>query len=348
MTKKEKTAITDLLANENFIRWVKSPNPQLDLYWSRWMEEHPESTDLIENARSIVTSLKQQSVPDELYSFKEEAFRSILSSSPTIKVASTPSKSEWVSQYGYLFKIAAILVVVLGISLITSKYLHQESTAPAPVVKVITKENPSGQKIKFQLPDKSIVWLNAESRLTFPERFEGTRRVVTLKGEAFFDVEHDPEHPFDVVSGKIVTTVLGTSFNVRSFEKDENDLKISLVTGRVKVQNRESGDAAEIIPGQQVTYSRQSNQLEKGAFDIREMTAWKEGILLFRKSSFQHVKRNLERWYGVEIEAEGKLNRPWSVNGEFDHQSIERVLERLAFAENFTFTIREKKITIKF
>ena len=137
---------------------------------------------------------------EEIFDFKEDSLQKILSASPPFKVLPKAEMKKRPMGYSYLMRIAAILVLVVGVAFIIRQQVQNQAgkEASLPVVHYITKENPSGQKIKFQLPDRSIVWLNAESKLTFPEKFVGDHRTVELEGEAFFEIEEDTLKPFHI------------------------------------------------------------------------------------------------------------------------------------------------------
>ena len=154
--------------------------------------------------------------------------------------------------------------------------------------------------------------------------------------------------PFHVHVGDLITTVLGTTFNIRSFPDEEGQVEVSLVSGKIKVSLPVLKDENVLIPGEQAVYSKTRGKSQVKPFDIKEVTCWKEGILLFRNASFEQVKSKLEKWYGVEIHTFNQPGKAWNLNGEVENESIERVLERLAFMKNFTFQFKEKTVEIKF
>ncbi|WKN45702.1 FecR family protein [Tunicatimonas pelagia] len=343
---KNQRQINQLLANASFVQWVKSPTPQRDLYWSNWLKQHPDQAKAFHTARTIILGIKLKSVNQQPINSEEKdaLLEKILVASPSLKVTPSTQTRTRKAISSYL-RVAAILCVAIGAGLII--HLNTPSTAKVelPVVSTVTKENPKGQRIKFQLPDGSIVWLNADSRLDFPEQFSAQVRMVHLRGEAFFEVKHDEARPFDVVINDKSVRVLGTSFNVRSFPDDDHTLAVSLVSGKVSVR-RDADQEHTLSPGEQVVYHRHEAIVQ--VFDPEEVIAWKKGILRFRDSSLSQVKAILERWYGINVTVVGSPSRRWRINGEFANQSAERVLERLAFAENFTFSIEGKQVTITF
>ncbi|MFY0650702.1 MAG: FecR domain-containing protein [Cyclobacteriaceae bacterium] len=216
----------------------------------------------------------------------------------------------------------------------------------------ITKENTKGQRRMITLPDQSIVWLNAESQLTYSTTFTNERKVY-LKGEAFFDVKHDKARPFSVASGDVEVKVLGTSFNVRSFSESEL-ISVAVATGKVQVTGNNSSDQSEdifLLPDQMCTYSKRDHLFEKIPFDKIDMLGWKEGILKFTDADFKTLKNELERWYGVSIIFENKvvsdrMDKKKDFTVVYHDESLEAVLKGLSFIFDFEFTIDENVVVI--
>jgi transmembrane sensor len=168
-----------------------------------------------------------------------------------------------------------------------------------------------------------------------------------LNGEAYFEVAKDPEKPFRVISNGLVTTAIGTAFNIRAFNEQE-EVEVLLVSGEVSVEKSVNQQEKIFIePGEKVIYDLHNNTLHQSLSKGNRAILWKDGIISFRKAGFQEIKNKLERWYGVKIEVQ-HLNRELSYTADFDNESLERVLERMAFTEKFSFKMKEDTIKIKF
>ena len=245
-------------------------------------------------------------------------------------------------------KAAATVVFVLGFSLILFKANNRTEVRPE-FVTTVEKTNAPGQKSTFLLSDGTMVKLNSESTLTFPDKFIGTTREVQLNGEAFFEVAHNPNKPFIVRSGDISTTVLGTSFNVMAYP-NEDILRVALLTGKVKINNHREGILKDrevtIEPGQMAVYKKRHSNVEVINNIPDEIIAWRDNILIFRDKAFIGMVKSLERWYGVNITIEnpGSLDRKFS--GKFEDRSLEYVLEVLSYNGEFDFEIQGKNILI--
>lgn len=166
---------------------------------------------------------------------------------------------------------------------------------------------PTGSTYQIKLPDGTEVWLNAASTLTYPRRFSGTDRSVTLVGEAYFSVAKDAGKPFVVHSRDQRIGVVGTAFNVSAYPNDAATTT-TLINGSVNVRAVDPplhGEAAvhHLRPGQQST-------LQQGTFHIREVdtdqfTAWRDGRFDFDGKTLPEVMRELARWYGVKVAYDG-------------------------------------------
>jgi len=153
----------------------------------------------------------------------------------------------------------------------------------------------------------------------------------------------DATLPFDVESDDLITRALGTSFNVNAYSET---IEITLVTGKVRVfEESNSNQSVELKQGEQVRRTGMGFSLNK--VDLSTYTSWKEGQLIFDEAGYQEIFTELEKWYGVTISVSGKKNKKWRYSGEFDNQTLERVLERLAFTEKFEFEIEQDNVSIR-
>ncbi|NIG54780.1 FecR family protein [Chitinophaga sp. Cy-1792] len=156
---------------------------------------------------------------------------------------------------------------------------------------------PRGRQYKVVLPDGTLVWLNADSRLRYPTRFNGKERRIELKGEAYFDVAQQPGQPFVVSAGAIEVQALGTAFNINSYA-DEAQITTTLVNGAVQVQ---SHAVKKILhPGQQEVVDEAGSTTVNDA-NLSQALAWKEGNFYFENTTLPEILRQFSRWYDVEV-----------------------------------------------
>ncbi len=254
--------------------------------------------------------------------------------------------------FNRFYKIAATIVVVLGLSL-TLYYIEKEDIIKPQLTAWKAKKTDNGEKLTFRLSDGTVVKLNAKSKLQFPSTFSDEKREVVLEGEAFFEVVKDSKRPFVIRTSNISTTVLGTSFNINAYP-ESNLVEVAVVTGKVKVENTLSenkSDASGIVylfPNKKVSYNKGENLLIASNFVNGHETGWKDGIIYFNNASEDNVIKRLERWYGVDITVKNKSAAKWDLIARFDNQSLEEVLLSLSHTANFTYTINNKKVVINY
>lgn len=210
-------------------------------------------------------------------------------------------------------------------------------------IKYNTLVNPRGSQVAtITLADGSKVWLNAGSSITFPIGFVGSERKVSITGEAYFEVAHNPAMPFEVSRGETKVQVLGTRFNVNAYD-DEADIKVTLLEGSVKtfIGNRQS---VIIKPGQQAQVSTFIKVVDE--IDLEQVMAWKNGVFKFRNTNIEEIMRQLARWYDVEISYQGNfadLNFGGTISRE---ANVSELLKRLEATEACRFIISDRKITV--
>ncbi|WP_111672722.1 FecR family protein [Algoriphagus litoralis] len=245
----------------------------------------------------------------------------------------------------------AASILVFTIAFFTWKSVQERTISPElakteEVEKWITRSNPAGQKTKILLSDGSTIFLNSASTVTYPENFQ-TNRKVTLEGEAFFEVAKDASFPFSVESKGITTTALGTSFNISTFNKQDK-VAVTLITGKVKVNQLGSKQVLELNPGEESVLAIDEETIQKYKINAEERILWISGVLKFNNTSFDDMKTSLERWYGVSISVSGTPQADLAT-GTFDNnESLRNVLHVLSGSMGFSYELNEKKVEIHF
>ena len=171
-----------------------------------------------------------------------------------------------------------------------------------------TLTNPRGSNvIDMTLSDGSRVWLNAGSSVTYPVSFAGNERIVSISGEAYFEIVHNASKPFKVTKGDLEVAVLGTHFNVNAYE-DESEIKVTLLEGLVKVStNKQPNNSTILKPGQQSIITPNAIPTTLSNVDIDQVMAWKNGLFTLKGTRMEDLMRQVGRWYGVEVEYTGKV-----------------------------------------
>ncbi|HSI77321.1 MAG TPA: FecR domain-containing protein [Lunatimonas sp.] len=356
--KNKQDHLTFLLANPEFVRWVKTPDKELDIYWSNWVQGHPEAAADILKAKALVMAFREKKVlpsPEQ----KARQLHEIITAEGKTKTTATSngvsrkrkadhSSSLW-DRAGQWNKVAAILMTVLICSGIYHVYTHvpdKAVLADIPPVPWVTKETLHGEKLMVKLSDGSSIWLNSGTVLRFPETFDSLSRELELTGEAYFEIASDQNRPMQILAGKLVTLVLGTSFTINT--TDEKRQRISLISGKVQVKNSNYDQDIFLGPGEQLEYDPTTHFYKINPFKTENVLGWKDGILQLRNASMEDAVRALEKWYGVDIQVSGSPSRAWNLSSDFKNQDLDLVLERIAYIEAFDFTIDNKKVYIQF
>ncbi|MGL4994496.1 MAG: FecR family protein [Bacteroidales bacterium] len=203
-----------------------------------------------------------------------------------------------------------------------------------------------GESARVVLSDGSIVWLNSNSELKYPDHFNSRSRKVALSGEAFFEVKRDTKHPFIVNAGEISVRVLGTEFNVQSY-KDEPSLKVEVQSGKVQITDYLSDDDGVILTAnEKVEFVRSDRSMKVGRYDPNS-ESWRAGKYIFRNRSFGEIVRQLERIYGVNIEVRDPKLLDEVYYGEIDKSDpITKILDIISVSNNFNYRVSNKNIEI--
>ncbi|MBD8487800.1 FecR domain-containing protein [Echinicola sp. CAU 1574] len=335
----------DFLLNEHFVQWVMDPNEESNRYWAKWANENPDKTLMMRRSKEVILSLHL-----ETFEMGETDNERILDS----LLKHHQQSKEGLGRRGgfqvfmeFLLANRVAAVIAFFITFLGSMtYLLQPSVEQKDSKEIIwlSKSSKPGTKMSFHLPDGSLVKLNANSTIEFPEHFSDSTREVRLAGQAFFDVEHDEAVPFVVSAGDLKVKVLGTSFDVNS-RPDRVDQKVALLNGRVEVITTD-GIRESLSPMEMITYSKANKEMVKGNFDAEVVTGWKDGVIKFENTDFKEVFEILEGWYGVEIILSESVKFKGGLNGRYENEMLDNVLKGLAYTEGFEYRIDDKKVTI--
>ena len=222
-------------------------------------------------------------------------------------------------------RAAAVLFIPLLVTLMVQHWGGSEQEL-AQMMEV--KTNP-GMMTSLTLPDGTLVFLNSESTLSYPSRFDSDTRNVTLQGEAYFEVAKNPEKKFIVsTSHQSQIEVLGTHFNVEAYEKEDR-IAATLVEGKIGfIYSSDNGSKKVLMdPGQKLVYDTRDSKVQLYATSAESEIAWKEGKIIFRNTPLEEGLRMLEKRYNVEFIIKNDRLKGDSFTGTFTNQRLERILE---------------------
>ena len=275
----------------------------------RWVNEDPQNKELFYKERTL--------------------FDAIQLNDRKVKAA---VRKNSVPLWKWMGSCAAVAVIALFLLYNVPQYLKKE-TMPEIAMNTITV--PAGQRVELKLADGTHIWLNALSEISYPVSFNGDKREVHLRGEAFFDVAKDKHKKFIVHTGRCEVEVLGTQFNVEAYR--ENEFTTALLRGSVKVTDTSQPDASVVLePNNAVS-------LKDGRLTVTPITdlnpySWKDGVITFRNISFKELMKKLEKNYGIRIVIENRTLDTYACSGKFRiSDGIEEVLRALQQDAHFTF-----------
>ncbi len=224
------------------------------------------------------------------------------------------------------FKYAATIIFIIATSLtIWHMRSATSSQKQLAVVQIATK---AGERKTVLLPDSSTVVINSGSLLSYPEKFTGKNRNVSLKGEAFFMVKRNPRKPFNVQSAEVKTTVLGTSFNIC---ESGGDVTVTVATGKVKVIATNKKGGVVLLPDEQVLFHSKTGGFTRKKTDAMFYSGWSKGYIYFNNIKLEQAFAQLKKWYNISIECQSPeiLNR--TIQSKYQNKSLDFIMKDMEF-----------------
>ncbi|PKP06900.1 MAG: hypothetical protein CVU10_04915 [Bacteroidetes bacterium HGW-Bacteroidetes-5] len=257
-----------------------------------------------------------------------------------------------------LLRIAALFLLVIAISLNFYQYFSNKGkiengsniTLSDRKMNTLSFYTNKGVKGVVTLPDSSVVWLNSDTRLTYPEKFTGKYREVEISGEGYFEVKSNPDTAMIVTTCKgLKIEVLGTKFLIRSYEED-NESQATLFSGSIKLtspKGRYSRDyVKKLKPLESVIIDNNVPIRVIQNADTLKSIAWKNGKLIFEETPIQEVLKKLERWHGTEFIVKDYSIMSCKITAQFQSESIVQIMEVIKYCSPIDYKIRDKQIIL--
>jgi ferric-dicitrate binding protein FerR (iron transport regulator) len=264
-------------------------------------------------------------------------------SSYALEVTRSSKENNGVSSPFKRRMISAIAASFIGIAILSCIYFYNLQAHS-----LIVYETVAGQKTAITLPDGTIVNLNGSSSLSYYDDTwkEGKLRAVTLTGEGYFKVTSNPKKPFVVNTSGIAIKVLGTTFNVKSYD-DDGAVETTLVEGKVMIEKKADENAdpefIELFPDHKATFTKNSKQIVLAKVKPESETAWVTGSLVFEDALFSDIVKDLERWYGVKIILKDQASLKCRFNTRIENESLEAVLKLFSSSSNIKYRIQDDR-----
>lgn len=368
--------IIDFILDESFQRFVMNKNPEDTKYWEKWISEHPDSNDLFEESRNIISFIVTRKTLPKNKDISDEVYEKLLLQIEAETQKSVPiTERKHISFYWY----AASAILIVGLAVLFNYYGNIRATFSGQDLAVIV---PKGERSQLLLPDGTKVWLNSGTIFKYPSNFLKHGREVYLEGEAFFNVTHNNQ-PFIVhLKDNLAVKVFGTEFNVKSYTEDKT-VETTLIKGMVhflrKDENNQVINEVKLAPKEMVTYEKifkkltvtklvsnnitatsiktsvpnreKSNKIQQvkeiEATTVSDITtAWKENTLAFQNETLEDISIKMERWFGIQLKIQDDDLKKERFTGNFsDQESVYQVLDIINRSEPIQYT-KQNKTTI--
>ena len=375
-----KSDIIDFILDESFQRFVINKNPDDTKYWKSWINEHPDSADVIEESRNIISFIVARKVQPKNKAISDEVYEKL-----RLQIEAETQKYEQVSERRHIsfYWYAASVLLLVGLFFMFNYNGNIRTSFTSQNLEVIV---PKGQRSQLILPDGTKVWLNSGTIFKYPSSFLKHGREVYLEGEAFFSVTHNKQ-PFIVhLKDNLFVKVFGTEFNVKSYAEDLF-VETTLIKGMVhflrKDENNQVVNEIKLEPKEMVTYEKNirkmtvskiipfisSNTPEASSKNIATRvekinkveqlketeslsesaitTAWKDNTLVFQNETLEQISIKMERWFGIPLKIQDEELKKERFTGNFMNQeSVYQVLDIINRSEPIQYTKQNKMIII--
>ena len=338
--------LTELLLDEDFIRWVQEQRPADNVFWENWLHDHPEKKPLVIEARRILESVNihERYIPKEEIQQETARLLKSIGAAP----AQHPTSSITRPFLRRLWPAAAVIIIAV------SAWLFFTKTGPARTIPLAYAEQISSRHLierinhgdkadTARLSDGSWIRIEPNSRIAYSSGFDTAAiREIYLSGAAFFQVAKNPHHPFHVITGEVTTVVLGTSFCIRSFEKDTT-IQVTVRSGKVSVSG------IILTPNQRLVYKKIGQSYQRQLLDQPVMLA--PGItdenMIYEDTPVEQVFAKLSKAYGVSIMYDSDLLRKCTVTADMKGETFYHKLDLICRAIGAEYEVIDGQVIIQ-
>lgn len=359
--------ISDFVMDEDFIRWVNQGKTDDNEFWGNWLTENPHKHMLVAEARRVVESIgeSRKAVNPVVIQMEAQKLLSTIrdqhvDTEEARVIVIKPTSKKW-------WYIAASLVIMIVAGALVFMNNRSPESHPMFAYSIMTTSkslieniNTSSKPTKIQLPDGSTVQLGAHSRISYGNNFDSAQtRDVYLSGEAFFTVEKNPSRPFRVFANEVVTKVLGTSFTVRSFEKD-TVIQVSVRTGKVSVYSQLNVKEKEtkapnqlggiiLTPNQKLVYRKSNEKFEKVLLENPIMIQPRsvDQTMVYEEAPLDNVFAQLSSYYGISIVYDNEVMKNCTVTADLRNEPFYQKVELICKAVGASYEVMDGQVVIQ-
>ncbi|WPP51980.1 FecR family protein [Catalinimonas niigatensis] len=329
-------SVEDFVADSYFQRWILSGEETAEVFWKKWLHDHPEQREDILEAAAILRSM-QFTVDEPAEEDAEEVWRDIIRNRSTGRYKVKKQKQPTFSWYAVAASVSIVIAITFGLL----KVQDGNHTLFG-----ISYQTDFGQTQSITLPDGSSVILGANSDLHYSSGLLGNgERTVSLKGEAYFSVMHtEDDQKFIVLSDEVAITVLGTKFNVNN-RRDDNQILLeegSIRLSLPKAVNKAEKVEVQMQPGELVTV--EGGKITKAIAQTEKYISWTEGVFVFEKAPLSEVIELIEDHFGYTVITQGVEPEEMIMTAELRTTDLDMMLRYLS--EIFQLKVEKKHDTI--
>lgn len=360
MTAYAQYSYREFIEDESFRKGVYEPESDEAYFWKQWVQAHPQKEKEVETARAMLLSIRGEKAALSAAYVKKQVSQ-LLQQVEQPGVHTRPfAEKPWIAAVA--LAACLVLAVLMGWYVLTIHPSQKMATKPeAAGTRQVIREivNNSSTERKVTLPDGSIIYLLSHSKISFPEPFHTAYREVNLSGEAFFEIAKNPSQPFFVYANELVTKVLGTSFLIKAYEKDE-EVRVIVKTGKVSVfadtnrvtpslQKNTKPDSLVLTPNQQAVLIRRETRLIK----TDSMPAVLPAVPAFQKlftydrASIADVFQDLEQTYGIDILYDANTMKNCTITAQLEKESLAEKLELICLIVEGEYELVDNLVIIR-
>jgi len=341
----------DFVCDESFQRYCLGTDPSAVNFWENWIRENAAASGEIAEAKRLFALLNanQGNLREQLHELEEGIERSMLLKNEFGQLEAATARKPRKALY---LGIAASLLLAAG-----AFYIWNQAGGKEEIVLPAAETIQSGAAPRktVMLADGSVLTLRNNTAISLSEGFSKTNRVLTLSGEAFFDVKHDPAHPFIVHTKDASIEVLGTVFNVSAYPGNAYT-ETALFRGKVAVSSKRDPSRKTVLAPSQKLLIRSGSQ-QDSSFSLASLAvdpvdhkateiAWVRSRLKIQDETLEQIAQRLQQWYGIPIIITDKEVKQYSYSGTFESETVIKALEALQLSYPFSFEVKEDKIVI--
>jgi transmembrane sensor len=352
----------EFILSESFRNYVLKKDKGDIAYWNNWIHTHPDQEEEFYKAATVLGVLLKARKRPVLIS-KDEALKELLG-----KIESNnrlPGQNTSRLFANKWIRAAAVVFVVLSLAFIFKYIFTQRSVNDGAFCEIVV---PIGEKSQIILPDGTHIWINSGSRFVYPATYGVNNRSVFLEGEAYFDVTKYKKMPFIVKTKDVKVRVLGTAFNVKSYNSDKT-VETTVVRGLVKVSGISDCKTSILVnPDEKAVFMKDPGQRYAGLpgppnkavygkpgiqplivvkANAEAVTCWKDQLLVFTDETFEDMVVKMERWYNIRITITDPTLKTERFNGKFVHnETVYQVLEAVKLTTPIDYKVRDNEIII--